>query len=941
MRKHWVWIFLITVLLTGITAIAVMAVPPQPYVPYGKVTLNDEDLPEGTEIIAMCGGVQFGVTQSVILEGKSWYTIDVLGDDPDTAHKDGCNPDETVIFKLLSMEADQQGLWVSGSQRLDLTFYKPLAQIALETRVNDQDADTSPGPYLLAGTSLTWTYIVNNPGEVALSNVVVIDDNGTPGDASDDIQVCGPFTLAVGSSQTCSLAGTAQPGQYVNIATASGTPPEDPPVSASDPAHYFGVTLNTSIVKKTNAQDANTAPGVILEVGDNVTWAYVVTNNGNVTLTDVSVSDDQGVTVSCPKNSLAAGESMTCTATGQATAGQYANIGTVTGVPPVGPNVEASDPSHYFGSAPAISMVKKTNTTQTTQPEDLYILVGDPVTWTYALENTGNVKLTGISVVDDNGTPGNPGDDRSAACTATTLEPGGTTTCTLSGTAIKGAYHNVATVTATPPVGSNVTKTAHSYYFGADPQVEVEFKVNGNNADSAPGVIVLAGSSLTLDYAVTNTGNVALSGLTVSDSLGYTCNIASLAVGATNTACTRTINALIGQQSASATVTGTPPGGLAPITSAPDWIYYLGAQPAIDLQKKTNGFDADSPTGPLIKIGQPVTWTYEVTNTGNVTLTGILVTDDKLGTITCPGSTLDAGASMTCSASGSAVAGQYANMGTVTGTPPVGSNVTDSDPSHYYGSDVGVAIKKLTNGVDIDQTDPPYILVGDPVSWTYVVSNVGNIQLTGVAVTDSDSTLTVACPKTTLDPDESMTCTASGTAVAGVYTNTGYVEGTPSGFTEKVGASDVSGYFGAQPAISITKYTNGQDAKEAPGPYIPVGEAVTFTYQVSNTETAFQFTNIVVTDESGLEPVCPKQPSTRVKTWFARSKGWLRSASNPRRARSTPRPLCRQPRLSWARSRRVIPAITLAIRWVWRWRSAPTARLRWNRQARGFRLTAW
>jgi plastocyanin len=190
-----------------------------------------------------------------------------------------------------------------------------------------------------------------------------------------------------------------------------------------------------------------------------------------------------------PENSLAPSESMTCTASGQATAGQYANIGTVTGVPPVGPNVTASDPSHYFGSAPAISMVKKTNATLTTQPEDLYILVGDPVTWTYALENTGNVKLTGISVVDDNGTPGNPGDDRSAACTATTLEPGGTTTCTLSGTAIKGAYHNVATVTATPPVGSNVTTTADSYYFGADPQVEVEFKVNGNDADSAPGVI--------------------------------------------------------------------------------------------------------------------------------------------------------------------------------------------------------------------------------------------------------------------------------------------------------------------------------------------------------------------------------------------------------------------------------------------------------------------
>jgi hypothetical protein len=268
--------------------------------------------------------------------------------------------------------------------------------------------------------------------------------------------------------------------------------------------------------------------------------------------------------------------------------------------------------------------------------------------------------------------------------------------------------------------------------------------------------------------------------------------------------------------------------------------------------------------------------------------------------------------------------------------------VTDSDPSHYYGSDAGVAIKKLTNGVDIDQADPPYILVGDPVSWTYVVTNIGNLGLTGVAVTDSD--VNGRCFMPTHDPGaccESMTCTASGTATAGAYANTGYVEGTPAGFTEKVGASDVSGYFGADPQISITKYTNGQDAKEAPGPYIPVGEAVTFTYQVSNTETAFQFTNIVVTDDSGLEPVCPKTTLNPGEDMVCQVEGWLRSASSPRLARSTPRPLFSQPRLSWGRSRRAIPAITLAIRWVWRWRSAPTARWRWNRQARGFRLTAW
>lgn len=35
-----------------------------------------------------------------------------------------------------------------------------------------------------------------------------------------------------------------------------------------------------------------------------------------------------GVIVTCPKTSLVPGESMTCTASGTAVAGQYANIGT-------------------------------------------------------------------------------------------------------------------------------------------------------------------------------------------------------------------------------------------------------------------------------------------------------------------------------------------------------------------------------------------------------------------------------------------------------------------------------------------------------------------------------------------------------------------------------------------------------------------------------------
>src|SRR5262249_3030354 len=47
---------------------------------------------------------------------------------------------------------------------------------------------------------------------------------------------------------------------------------------------------------------------------------------------------------------------------------------------------------------------------------------------------------------------------------------------------------------------------------------------------------------------------------------------------------------------------------------------------------------------------QAVGYDYVVTNTGNVTLTGIGLVDDNAGAVTCPAATLAVGASMTCHA---------------------------------------------------------------------------------------------------------------------------------------------------------------------------------------------------------------------------------------------------------------------------------------------------
>ena len=114
--------------------------------------------------------------------------------------------------------------------------------------------------------------------------------------------------------------------------------------------------------------------------------------------------------------------------------------------------------------------------------------------------------------------------------------------------------------------------------------------------------------------------------------------------------------------------------------------------PSIDIEKYTNGEDADVAPGPRIRFGREVNWTYNVTNNGTVILNDIVVIDEMLGEITCPSTTLQPGESMICTATGTSRAGQYSNLGTVTAVHECVKSdtiVSDSDQSHYFGYKAG------------------------------------------------------------------------------------------------------------------------------------------------------------------------------------------------------------------------------------------------------------
>ncbi len=390
-------------------------------------------------------------------------------------------------------------------------YIPPATGITIEKATNGQDADIATGPLIPVGAAVTWSYVVRNTSNVTLTDISASDDK-------EGAISCPKTTLVAGEEMTCtSKIGTATAGQYANLASVSGKYGSDT-VNDTDPSHYFGTTTSITIEKATNGQDADAAPGPNVPVGDAVTWSYVVRNTSNVTLTDISASDDKEGAITCPKTTLVAGEEMTCTSKiGTATAGQYANLASVSGK--YGSDtVNDTDPSHYFGTTTSITIEKATNGQDADAAPGPNVPVGDAVTWSYVVRNTSNVTLTDISASDDKEGP--------ISCPKTTLVAGEEMTCTSKiGTATAGQYANLASVSG--KYGSDtVNDTDPSHYFGtgdANILLVKEISVDdgatwkdANNVGSA--AIAVYPSDALYRFTVTNNGNAPLKDVIVNDS---------------------------------------------------------------------------------------------------------------------------------------------------------------------------------------------------------------------------------------------------------------------------------------------------------------------------------------------------------------------------------------------------------------------------------------
>ncbi len=725
---------------------------------------------------------------------------------------------------------------------------------------------------LTVGEVINYRFVVTNTGAVTLTDVNVTD----PLPGLSDISPASIATLPAGGTATFTAQYTitqadVDAGTLSNTATTTGTPPEtcvdctpptgtDTEVTPGDPEPSLGLVKSSDVTGSTT-----------VHAGDTVTYTYLLTNTGNVTIDDANVTDPMpGLRAVSPASVdvLNPGDSASFTATYVVTqadidAGSLSNTGTGHGTPPAscdacGPVNEPTDDLVVpLAQDPELTLLK------TAAPES-GVVAGDTITYTYVATNAGNVTIADATIADAHaGLTWVTGPDLG------TIAPGATATGTATYVVTQadvnsGVVHNSATVSGTPPATCEDCTPPTSLPSIADvPTDSTTALTLDKTADTAGPVAV--GDTITYTFTATNTGTVPLSDVTVMDDhaglawvtgpdLG-TLDPGAIATG-TATYVVTELDVAAGTIDNSATATGTPPAECTscdPPTTPPSVVHVPtdSPAPAVDLTKTA---DTAGPVG----VGDTITYTFSAENTGNLTLTDVTVTDALAGLTWVTGpdlGTLAPGVTATGTATYvvtelDVANGAIDNSATATGTPP-----GEVPPPVSPLSEVHVPTDPATPGLDLTKTADTAgpVKVGDTITYTFTAENTGNQTLTDVTVSDELAGLTwVAGPDLgTIAPGETATGTATYVVTqadvdAGGVDNSATATGTPPADCTVCDppiapptAVHVPSDAGA-PGLTVTK------TADTAGP-VAVGDTITYTFAAENTGNV-TLSDVTVTD---------------------------------------------------------------------------------------------
>ncbi|MBB5639363.1 putative repeat protein (TIGR01451 family)/gliding motility-associated-like protein [Pedobacter cryoconitis] len=283
----------------------------------------------------------------------------------------------------------------------------------------------------------------------------------------------------------------------------------------------FIITLtpgNTSMTLTKVANNTGT------KAGDVITYTIVATNTGNVTLSNVVVRDpgaDAGSIIPATIPSIAPGASATVTAKhtlvqSESDAGTYSNQAGATGTDPSGNPVDkpkSDDPNTpepddatviVIGSKPAVTLVKT----------GIISTDGNSITYTFVIQNTGNVTYTKVVLSDTK-----LGISNLAVPVGAGLAPGAAVNVTQVYTLTQadkntGNVTNSAMVTGTTPAGATATDISGTDATNDTPTV-TPLTTSGGLIFVKTGTF--SGNQITYTFTFTNTGNVTLTPVTFSD----------------------------------------------------------------------------------------------------------------------------------------------------------------------------------------------------------------------------------------------------------------------------------------------------------------------------------------------------------------------------------------------------------------------------------------
>lgn len=765
-------------------------------VPVADLVINDGLLGGLDPAIAVnCGQTTLAPGQSTDCAASAVYVVteadEASGSVDNAATAEGTDPDGDPVESNLD------------ETTTEVIVPRPALSIEKTAGV---PADLNSSGITDAGDTIQYTFRVTNSGNVTIHDAVVNDPLIGSVTCASTTLLATAFTDCVADELYVVTAADETAGSVNNTATASGTDPENGPVNSEEDSTSTRVTVPAPAlaIEKTAGAPVDVNNSGITDAGDTIRYTFIVTNTGNVPVRNVGVNDPLVGNVTCTVipivterevGPLAAGDPITlgvgetaeCVADAlyvvteaNEIAGSVDNTATSTGTDPDGGTV-TSDPDSTTTEVtlpnPSL-LIEKTAGAPTDVNNSGITDAGDTIQFTFRVTNDGNVPVGSIAVVDPL--------VGSVLCDVTALAPTAFTDC---------AAEAVYTITAADETANVVANTARAT--GTDPDdVPVESdpdstntpvtrqapvltleKTAGDPVDVNSNDTVDAGDTIQFTFLVTNDGNVPVREIAVEDPLAgaVTCEDVDLGVGE-STDCSADEVYVITQADVDAgevvnvaTAAGTDPDDEPTVSNEDSTTTEIARSAELLIEKSAELLDGNG--NKLADLNEEINYTFTVTNTGNVTLTDVLVDDPKAGAVTCAETVLAPGASTSCTAVEGYVvaqadidAGSVDNVATAAGTPPAGMAQvvsvpdTTSTPAH-----VVQALKLEKDNTLRDGDGDGVADAGEVIEYKFTATNTGTTTLTDLQVDDPRLTaagVAVTCPATTVAPGESIICSA-------------------------------------------------------------------------------------------------------------------------------------------------------------------------------------